>query len=71
MSTVLLPHFRVEVRRSTGDWLTPPEYLGHVDRDKHLHQQETDDVIYDTYDNSDGCLPGTTKTWALTVVWKD
>lgn len=66
-----LPHFRVEVGRATGDWLTAPEYLGQVDRDQHLQQQETADVIYDTYEHEDGGLPPTKTLWALTVIWKD
>lgn len=67
----MLPHYRVDVDRATGDWLTTPEYLGHVDRDKHLQQQDTDDVHFDTHEVSDERLPVTTATWAITVVWKD
>lgn len=66
-----LPHYRVEVARATGDWLTAPEYLGEVDREAHLRQQETAEVIYDTYEHSDDAMPATITLWALTVVWKD
>lgn len=68
----LLPHYRVDVDRATGDWLTTPEYLGaDVDRDAHYNRHDTDAECYDIATMSDGCLPETFKFIAITVVWKD
>ncbi len=68
----LLPHFRVEVDRATGDWLTTPEYLGcDVDSVAHVNRQDTDTECYDIARQGDGCLPETFKFIAVTIVWKD
>ncbi len=67
----LLPHYRVEVARATGDWLTTPEYVGDVDMDEHLATPDTDISHCDTCELGDGCLPQTLTTIAVTITWRE
>lgn len=64
-----LPHYLVVADRA-GNWLAAPEYLGEVDLDQHLQQEDTNSVNHDLYRFSDDNLPPTYTQAAITIHWR-
>ena len=62
-----LEQFKVTADRSTGEWITEPEFVAMVDRDAWNAMTDTDETHFDTFETPSE--DGGTVTCAIAVDW--